>query len=239
MVSEPFDRLAEAEIATASARVQIALTTRAMLRALPTLSASNEPREVIELCHGLGLLALTMTGKSRFSEAWIGRLAEEIEFLRPRLGFPTRFVEATATSVDTVFRSFLAGEPSWRGAALPSLAEPTLDALRDAAEVDFEPLPRGHGELRHLLDAGEHVGEGLVGDLADQVLPGREVVEEGLVGDVGPLADLGELGLREPLVVEELDRRFEDAAAHLELAALAAREVDGDRGRHLGSAVRS
>ncbi len=87
-------------------------------------------------------------------------------------------------------------------------------------------LPAGRAGAAALLfeDVLELV-DPLLGELTEEVLLGREVVEEGLLGDVRVLGDLVDRGVVEAPADEVLHRRGHDALADLALAPLAPAEV--------------
>jgi hypothetical protein len=62
------------------------------------------------------------------------------------------------------------------------------------------------------------VEQALVGERTHHVLAGREVVEERPVRDVGALADVLQLGRRDALLKEQIERRAKDPMAHFHLA---------------------
>jgi hypothetical protein len=96
---------------------------------------------------------------------------------------------------------------------------------RHRVEEAVDALARTEIGLADALDLEHQLLDAHLRDCAQQVQLGREVVEERLLRDVGAVADLGDPGLLEPLLGEELARRLQDPRPHLELPALPARKL--------------
>ena len=106
--------------------------------------------------------------------------------------------------------------------------------LTDAVEEMDQSVRRRARLLAGLFDQRAHVVEERLGDLADDVMLGREVVEERLLRDVGPVADLVDRRRLEALLIEQVARSVEQPIADLLLPALA--PARGDLGKGAGLA---
>ena len=69
----------------------------------------------------------------------------------------------------------------------------TLDLGRDQREEALELLRRRAALAARRLQEREQLVQKALGDLAHEMLLGREVIEEGLLRDVGGIADLVDL----------------------------------------------
>src|SRR5262249_40624620 len=105
----------------------------------------------------------------------------------------------------------------------------TLDLGRDQREEALEPLRRRATFATCLLQDREQGVQEALGDLAQEMVFGREVIEEGLLRDVGGMADLIHLDRLDAVRREPLDRGGEDAIMHLAYPTLTSRS--GSRGR--------
>ena len=98
-----------------------------------------------------------------------------------------------------------------------------LDLGRDPREEALDLLRRGTALTSRRLQEREQVVQKTLGDLAHEMLLGREMIEERLLRDVGGMADLIDLDGLDAVRREQRCGGADDAIVHLADAALASR----------------
>src|SRR5262249_4959414 len=94
--------------------------------------------------------------------------------------------------------------------------------VEDPGEEPSDALAGRAAFALRLLDGGHHEVVALSDELAHETVRAAKVIEEGLDSDVGGLANIGDLGRRNPPLAEQLGCRGKNPLARLEPTAIAA-----------------